>query len=268
MAAALRNILRPIGAGAVRLSFGEKVGTRKGKLARLTIENAQHKNALTGKMMVDLLDAIEVLEKDDQVSVVTLTGQGDFFCSGADLSVIQKLDGGHMCEFMQETSERLRRLPAISIAVIRGGCVGGGTELATSCDLRVFEADATWRCVHPRMGISPGWGGGRRLTQLVGRSKAIDLLCGSRKLSANECEKIGLANAVSPPFTDVEEFALQRFGSFLDLPVAAVHACKRSIDAKSDEEERKVFTSVWGGHDFVEAVAKTVDSLQHHQKVI
>lgn len=264
MASKLRQILSPVGSGSVSLVIDS---TRKNRLARIRLKNSQHKNALSGKMMCELLDAVETLERSQDVSLVLVQGEGDFFCSGADLSVIEKINGETMCTFMQETTERLRNLKAVSVAVISGGCVGGGTELATACDMRVFASGAIWRCVHPRMGITTGWGGGRRLQSLVGRQHAIDLLCGARKVSdPQELLSLGLATAISPLGKDTETFALERFGSILDMPVAAVRACKGAVNAKSEEEERQIFTSVWGAKDFHEAVARTTEAMHKHQK--
>ena len=260
MLGALRQKLSVVGSGSVSLSFlnHPTKASVAGRIGRISINNAQHKNALSGKMMVDLFDCVSTIEKEPDIAMILVVGEGDFFCSGADLSVIKQIEGDVMCRFMQETTLRLRNLDAISIACVRGGCVGGGTELATACDLRVFESNATWRCVHPKMGISPGWGGGRRLHNLLGRSRAIEILCSARKLTAEECSQIGLVSAICPPNKDLEQFVLERFGSFAENPVDSVRACKRSVCATSDEQEREIFCSVWGGKDFKEAVARAI----------
>ena len=250
MAALLRSKLAPIGGGSVSLAI-------KGNLARITISQPQYKNAMSGKMMTELLDAVERLERDETVSVVQVTGEGDFFCSGADLSVIREIEGKVMCEFMQETTARLGALPAITVALVNGGgCVGGGTEMATACDIRLFGPKASWRCVHPKMGISPGWGGGRRLASILGRAKAIDVLCNARKLSGKECLDIGLCDGIAPEGKSLDEYCQEYLSGALGHPAAAVRACKQSIAALSSDDELRAFAAVWGAKDFQAALSR------------
>jgi enoyl-CoA hydratase/carnithine racemase len=253
----LRSKLAPIGAGKVSLSV-------TGRVARITLSQPVHKNAMSGKMMVELLDAVEHLEQNSEVAMVQVTGEGDFFCSGADLSVIEKIEGRVMCEFMMETTSRLRALPAVSVALINGGgCVGGGTELATACDLRLFAPTATWRCVHPKMGISPGWGGGMRLASILGRARAVDVLCNARKFSAEDCVKLGLCDGVAAPGQDLGEYSLARLSGLMEHSLAGVRACKLALAATCPAEELAAFTSVWGAKDFHDAVARSAPKHGH-----
>jgi len=118
-------------------------------------------------------------------------------------------EGKDMCAFMQDVTTRFTRLPCISVGVVVGGAVGGGTELTTACDHRIFAQGATWHAVQPRMGLSTGWGGGARLVRLVGRSRALRLLAGSEPIDADAALRMGLADAVVPRETidkRVEEF--------------------------------------------------------------
>lgn len=267
--------LASIGGGVVKVSFIERKPKRF--LAKILLSHPPTKNALSGKMMVELSKAIsEVYERKDEVSLVEVVGDGDFFCSGADLTVARDIDGYSMCSFMQETTTRLRDLPCISVSVIRGGAYGGGTELATATDHRVFANDAVWRCVHSHMGISPGWGGGVRLFRLVGRSKALQILSGL-KLTAQECATFGIADLVTAPNQDPEVAALNFFETHFDIYPKALAACKKSVIAaeiygdndKAMKLELDAFTQVWGGEDNIEALNRSLKALQskHNHKV-
>jgi enoyl-CoA hydratase/carnithine racemase len=114
--------------------------------------------------MVQLADHVDRLMTESEFGDATclvVRGEGAFFCSGADLSSASQdlqsaQDGIDMCVLMQSTLHKLRSLPLVSVAAIRGGAVGGGTELALACDMRVMEDSAVFQMVHASMGLSPG----------------------------------------------------------------------------------------------------------------
>ncbi|ETV82952.1 hypothetical protein, variant 2 [Aphanomyces astaci] len=101
-----------------------------------------------------------------------------------------------MSRVMTHALTRLRRLPFPSVAVVEGAAIGGGAEITTACDFRVLARSASIQFVHGRMGVSPGWGGGARLVQLVGRQRALRLLGRTEKVAAADAEVLGLADAV------------------------------------------------------------------------
>lgn len=147
-----------LGGGDMRLSLGEG-----GRVASILIDNEKRKNALSGKMMFEFSNIISQLEQMSNVSVVVIKGQGNFFCSGADLSLVagegslgSAKEGAAMCDLMVDLTTRLAELPAISVASISGGVMGGGTEIISACDHRVMHKDAFYQMVQPKMGITPG----------------------------------------------------------------------------------------------------------------
>ena len=186
---------------------------------RLTLDNAKRRNALSGKMMVELSDAVDELHRQSEkggVTHVVIQGAQGTFCSGSDLSVVKSQSGGQDDEtsitaqkqlsdlgasfsvFMHDTLLRLATLPVISVAAIQGSAVGGGTEIALCCDQRVFDPAASFYMLHKKMGVVPGWGGGVRLVGILGRSQALRLLANPRKLTPHECKDIGIADASHP----------------------------------------------------------------------
>lgn len=194
------------------------------RTAVLQIHNPSARNALSGKMMAELADAVARLE-DPRVhgalNAVILAGTGGWFCAGADLRVAQKQlasndAGTAMSALMVDTLTRFRRLPLVSFAVVEGGAYGGGAELATSCDYRVVEASAIVQFVQARMGVSPGWGGGARLYKLVGRQHALRLLCTATKTSAEDAVALGLADLVFDKQREASEHKILDFVAAFD----------------------------------------------------
>lgn len=101
-----------------------------------------------------------------------------------------------MATLMHSNCSRLQKLPLISVALIEGKAIGGGAELTTACDFRLMTPSAQIGFVHIRLGVTPGWGGGSRLVQLVGANKALDLMLSGRLLQHEEAVQIGLVNDV------------------------------------------------------------------------
>ena len=150
----------------------------------------------------------------------------------------------------------------ISIAVITGSAVGGGAELSTACDFRVLHPDAQVRFVHTKMGVSPGWGGGMRLTRLVGRRAALRLLASAAPLTASDALSLGLADHVAGLVDEGEDGgACATLRGAVEWAAPMLHGAApslrgvKSVVAAADglpavdalEVEREVFASLWGG---------------------
>lgn len=263
---AMVQTLRPLGAGSVQLRLDPTVPRR----AWLEIENPGKKNAFSGKMMAELHDAMEALQHDrefDQATTLMVQGKSGYFCSGADLGVLSgftREQGLEMSHLMQVCLQDLRDLPLVSLALIDGGAMGGGTELACSCDFRIFDADATFQMVQTKLGLVPGWGGGSRLVQIVGRKNAIRILCSAKGFSAQECLQIGLADVVaengSSTATAADVFAAP-FDQGAKYP-GAVRKAKSLIGVADGaagmeaalEYERGAFASVWQAKENLDAL--------------
>ena len=247
--------LRTLGSGEVSLSHSEM----SSNLAEIKICNPKAKNAFSGKMMADLADVVVKLKESEEFKskiVVTLRGADgavNGFCSGAELGMMKhdftREDGVQMCYFMQHTLNELRNLPQISIAVVDRFAVGGGTEVALACDLRAFEASSKLQMLQATRGVSPGFGGGKFLAELVGRNKSVRLLCGAQKLTADECLDWGIADCVfnresNPDEQDLVAF-LERFSSQKFPP--AVQGCKKALISNDFGKEAEVFDELWRG---------------------
>jgi enoyl-CoA hydratase/carnithine racemase len=156
-------------------------------------------NGYSYDMMKGLDAAILEARMDPAVEVLVVTGHGEkFFCAGANIQMLQKADPTfkyYFCLHANETLLRLEHTPKLTIAAINGHCVGGGLEVALGCDLRVARKGAgKMGLPEVSLGVLPGTGGTQRLARLVGRSKAIELMCEGATFDFERGLELGLVN--------------------------------------------------------------------------
>jgi enoyl-CoA hydratase len=180
-------------------------------VALLTLTNPPA-NGYSHEMMRDLDDAILRARFDDAVQVLVLAGAGEkFFCAGADIAMLHGVSQGFkyaFCLHANETLQRLERTPKLVVAALSGHCVGGGLEIALAADLRIARR-GSGKCGLPEvtLGVLPGTGGTQRLTRLVGRSKAIELMTAGRLFDYEEARGLGLVNDVRDAADDASFLA-------------------------------------------------------------
>ncbi|MDQ6767720.1 MAG: enoyl-CoA hydratase/isomerase family protein [Candidatus Eremiobacteraeota bacterium] len=158
-------------------------------------------NTYTHEMMRALDDAILKARFDKDVQVIVLTGEGEkFFCAGANIGMLQKVDPTFkyfFCLHANETLTRLEQTPKLVIAGLNGHTVGGGLEIAMACDIRIARRNAgKIGLPEVALGVLPGTGGTQRMTRLLGRAKAIELMVTGRTFSFEEAQEIGLVNDI------------------------------------------------------------------------
>lgn len=235
----------PVSAGRVRLELGD--------VAWLRLDNPAARNAVTVRMMIDLLDAVETLRAWEGALVVLTSSTPGTFCSGGHLgevqrSLIEPESGRQMALAMGEVLEGLLDLPQLSVAVVDGPAIGGGAELLTACDLRVLSPRARVHFVHARLGVVPGWGGTARLVRLVGRAAALRILARAEALGPEACREIGLADAVGDPEAWLAPIR--------ELPPETLRAAKAQVlAAPALGAQAHHFASVWGGPAHQRALA-------------
>ncbi len=169
---------------------------------RLTINRPRSLNALNVRTLDELYAAILEVAKDPDARALLITGAGNkSFVAGADIMEMQSFSAVEAQSFSQKglkVFRALETLPVPAIAVVNGYCLGGGCELAMSCDWILASDTAVFGQPEVGLGVTPGFGGSQRLSRLVGRAMALEMVCSGRQVGADEAKTIGLANHVYP----------------------------------------------------------------------
>uniref|UniRef100_A0A147A8R1 Ethylmalonyl-CoA decarboxylase n=1 Tax=Fundulus heteroclitus TaxID=8078 RepID=A0A147A8R1_FUNHE len=242
---------------------------RDSGIAVLTVNNPARMNAFSGSMMVELEERVSQLESWTEGKGLVVQGAAGTFCSGSDLNAVRAIsnpqDGMKMCMFMQDALTRLLRLPLISVALVEGRAVGGGSELTTACDFRLMTPGSVIQFVHKHMGLVPGWGGAARLVHIVGSRNALKLLGGALKVDPELGLGIGLADGVLEADEDAGT-PLQQAENWLrrytEGPAPVIQAVKKVVLAGRElpltealRTEKDVFGTVWGAPANLQALA-------------
>ena len=197
MATKLETETKPVETDGKKLVRYEKEGEH---IAIITMDDPPA-NTYTYEMMRQLDDAILRARMEKPVQVIVLTGAGDkFFSAGANIGMLQTVDPTFkyfFCLHANETLTRFEQTPKLVIAALNGHTVGGGLEIAMACDIRIARRGAS-KIGLPEiaLGVLPGTGGTQRLTRLVGRAKAIELMTTGRTFSFEEAQELGIVNEI------------------------------------------------------------------------
>ncbi len=181
------------------LTYEEKHGDLKG-VALVTFNRPKVLNAISQAMLEELLTVLEHVQKSHVIKVLVLTGAGDkAFIAGADISQFEKMtskEAAELAKFGQKVFTRLEELPQPTIAAVNGYALGGGCELALSCDFIYAGENAQLGQPEVNLGILPGWGGTQRLSRLVGKPMAKELVFTGKIIYAHEAQRLGIVNKV------------------------------------------------------------------------
>jgi enoyl-CoA hydratase/carnithine racemase len=179
------------------------VEERRDRVGILTLNRPEVMNSLNVGMLLALKEKVEALHFDPEVRVVVITGAGEkAFCAGADLKERATLSERQVREFIFTIRNLFTFIESLNkpvIAAVNGVALGGGTELALACDIRIVSETASMGLTETRLAIIPGAGGTQRLPRLVGRGKAKELIFTGRRVEAPEALAIGLANKICAP---------------------------------------------------------------------
>ena len=174
---------------------------RQGRVAIITINRPDKRNALNIKTREEGAALLDQLRDDDSVGVVVFTGAGDkAFVAGADIGEFAGRTAITQRDVMTSRSlfTAIDTFPKPVIAMINGYCLGGGCELALACDIRIASQNASFGQPEINLGIIPGGGGTQRLPRLVGEGKAMEMILTGEIIDANTAFAIGLVNHVVP----------------------------------------------------------------------
>jgi enoyl-CoA hydratase len=208
----------------------------------ITIDRPKVLNALNAQTVGEIGEAFEQARTDEAVKAVIVTGGGEkAFVAGADireLATMTPISGKETAERGQRIFRAIETFPKPVIAAINGFALGGGCELALACHIRIASENAQLGLPEVTLGIIPGYGGTQRMTRLLGKGKALELICTGDRIGAAEAEKIGLVNRVVPAdqlMAAAEEMA-RKIASRGPLAVrAAIEAVMVGSDMGFDE---------------------------------
>ncbi|MCS1350603.1 enoyl-CoA hydratase/isomerase family protein [Mechercharimyces sp. CAU 1602] len=202
------------------------------------------RHAVNQEMMAELEEVIVAYESNTEVKVIVFTGDERTFVSGGDLSEFHQKETYEdifpLMKRMNNCLQKLREIHKPTIAAVEGVAVGGGCEIAVSCDLIYASEHASFGFIQVLLGITSGWGGGTRLLQKIGTNKALPLLLSGERITSREAERIGLADRIFPStgFLEMMQIEAERLTQ-ASLPV--IQAYMKMARAVEEREEREFF---------------------------
>ena len=232
---------------------------RKENIAVLTIDRPQAMNALNAQVLRDLQVILEHVEKTLDIRVLILTGAGEkAFVAGADIKEIDQLSADSAFEFArtgQKLFSRLEKLAQPVIAAVNGFALGGGLELALSCDFILASEPAKFGLPECSLGIIPGFGGSVRLPRRIGVGRAREMAYSGGFYSSHEALAMGLANHIYPA-SELLPAAEKLAGVLASRAPLALAAIKKSMQDGMDltqpqafELEAQLFAGCFGSND-------------------
>ena len=204
---------------------------KTGHIGIMTVSRPEALNALNSQVLSDLDAAIDAVEQDPEIYVAILTGEGRSFVAGADIGEMvnfNAIDGKRFGVHGGNVFLKLENMSKPVIAAINGFALGGGCELAMSCDIRLASEKAKFGQPEVGLGITPGFGGTQRLPRIVGVSKAMELILTGKVIGAAEAKAIGLVSEVYPP-EELMGKAMEMAGMICANAQIAVCESKRCI---------------------------------------
>ncbi len=237
-----------------------------GAVRLIRLNRPQALNALNGALARELLAALRAFDADDALRCAVLTGSDKAFAAGADIKDMAAKSAAQMfsLNYFGEFDE-VPRIRKPVIAAVAGFALGGGCELAMMCDFIIAAENAKFGQPEITLGIAPGMGGSQRLTGLVGKSKAMEMILTGRMMDAAEAERAGLVSRVVPLDKLLDE-ALAAARKIAEMAPLAVIANKEMVNAALETTltqgilfERRLFQFLFGLADRDEGMAAFIE---------
>lgn len=247
------------------MAYQQILTTVKDHTFYITINRPQKLNALNKEVLTELADAIAFANTSEDIQAVLITGAGEkAFVAGADISEFQhyNLEEGkqlaknghdHVFNAIENSTKPI-------VAAINGFALGGGLELAMACHIRIASENAKLGLPEVSLGLIPGYGGTQRLTQLVGKGHAFEMIFTAEMITADKAEKIGLVNYVVPQ-EDLLEKANEILVKIKSKAPLAISSAIKAVNASFSKEvngyqvEIEEFGNCFNTQDFKEGVA-------------
>jgi enoyl-CoA hydratase len=237
---------------------------RHNGIAILTLNRPDKRNALSAELLEDLSQALTQLCTDDNLRVVILTGAGDAFCAGTDISELQTLneaDAMRISSRGQKLCDEIESFPVPVIAAVNGLAAGGGCELVLACHLRIASTRARFSLPETGLGLIPGYGGTQQLTRDVAVARALEMMLAGKEIDSAIALQMGLVNRVTEPDELMSE-AMALAKEIAALAPLAIRACLKAVTEGLKlplEEglalERRLFASLFATEDAKEGTS-------------
>lgn len=246
---------------------------RQGRVVILRLNRPNVLNALNSALMHELVATMHRLDRSSEVGCFILTGSERAFAAGAD---IKELESKSYTDMFHEDFlagwEGFSRLRTPKIAAVSGYALGGGCELAMMCDMIFASNTAKFGQPEIKLGLIPGMGGSQRLTKLIGKAKAMDMILTGRMMSAEEAEQAGLVARVIPAHSLMKEtiVAAERIASYGKVAtITAREAVNRALEHTLHEGilfERRMYHALWATEDAKEGMRAFIEKRTPHFK--
>ena len=204
---------------------------KQGHVGVVTMNRPEALNALNDQVLRDLDAVLTQAEEDTELYVLVVTGAGRSFVAGADIgqmSGFSAVEGKAFGVYGNQVFAKLENLSKPTIAAVNGFALGGGCELAMTCDIRLASEKAKFGQPETGLGITPGFGGTQRLPRIVGASRAMELILTAKTISAAQAREIGLVSEVYPP-EELMDRALELANAIAANAQVAVRQSKAAI---------------------------------------
>jgi enoyl-CoA hydratase len=264
-AASLTRIGKPMMANETNKAFENIIVASTGPVGVITL-NRPKLNALNAALIAELNAALDAYEKDNAIGAIIVTGSEKAFAAGADIKEMAELTfmEAYLSDFIAHW-DRVTQIRKPIIAAVAGFALGGGCELAMMCDFIIAADTAKFGQPEVTLGIMPGVGGTQRLTRLIGRAKAMDMILTGRMMDAQEAERAGLVARVVPA-ADLLTTALEAATKIAHLSRPSILMAKEAVN-RADEThlseglrfERRMFYSQFATEDQKEGMAAFIE---------
>jgi len=236
----------------------------------ITLNRPDALNALNAAVLVELGEALHSLDKDDDIGTVVITGSEKAFAAGADIKEMAEQDFASVLK-----EDKFAAINAVFaamhkpiIAAVSGYALGGGCELAMACDFIIAAENAKFGQPEIKLGVIPGMGGSQRLTRIIGKSKAMDMMLTGRMMDAEEAERAGLVSRIVKT-EDLLDSVMEIATSIAELSTPSValakEATNRALETTLTEGllfERRLFHSLFATADQKEGMNAFIEKRQ------
>lgn len=239
---------------------------KKDRVGLIRINRPKALNALNSTVMTELVDALGAFDDDPEVGAMVITGNDKAFAAGADIKEMMKASSMEMLQRDHiSVLDQISEINKPIIAAVSGWCLGGGNELAMTCDMIVASESAVFGQPEINLGVIPGAGGTQRLTRAVGKAIAMEMILNNRNLSADEAFQFGLVNRV----TSVERYLDEAIALATEIAARApiaIQLAKESINHAFEStlsdgiaDERRAFYFLFSSEDQKEGMEAFVE---------